>query len=138
MSSEEAKRIVSAGLELRKAARLEAERESRLEQYEQDMIATCNERCADAKEQRRLDDAGRLTREQAQARKAARAEARAKEQAREDAAVRAAKYYVIACMVILWATAWTNLPLWAAVTLALGLMVFPMAYIFRLYFPVDK
>ena len=138
MSSDEAKRYVSAGLERRKFARQEAERESRLEQYEQDMIETCNKSCADAKEQRRLDDAGRLTKEQAQARKAARAEAKAKEQAREEAAARAAKYYAIACMVILLATAWTPLPLWAAVTLALGLAVFPAAYIFRLYFPAES
>lgn len=136
MSSDEAKRIVSAGLERRKAARKEAEQEARLEQYEQDMIETCNKSCADAKEQRRLDDAGRLTRVQAEARRAARMEARAKEQAREDAATAAVKRYILICMAIFWLTAFTNLPVWAAITLSLGLAVFPVVYIFRLYFPV--
>lgn len=137
MSSEEAKHIVNAGLERRKAERLEAEQEARLEQYEQDMIATCNENCADAKEQRRLEDTGRLAMEQAEARRAARKEALAREMAREEAATGAVKKYMVGCMVILWLTAWTNLPIWAAVTLALGLMVFPLTYIFRLYFPAD-
>lgn len=138
MSSDEAKRIVSAGLEQRKAKRLEVERESRLEQYEQDMIATCNERCADAKIFRMADDAGRIPKEQAQIRRAARMKAKTEDREREEAATDAVKRYIIACAAILLTTAWTNLPLWAAVTLDLGIVVFPAAYIFRLYFPADK
>lgn len=138
MSNDEAKRIVRAGLERRRDARQLAEQEARLEQYELDMIETCNENCADAKIQRRMEESERLTREQMEARRAARAEALAKELAREEAATTAVKRYVIACMAILCMTIFTNLPMWAAVTLVVGLAVFPVAYIFRLYFPADQ
>lgn len=49
-----------------------------------------------------------------------------------DAAVR---LYALACLVILLASAVTNLPLWAGVTLALGLMAVLAAYIYRLFVP---
>lgn len=51
-----------------------------------------------------------------------------------DAAVR---LYALACLVILLASAVTNLPLWAGVTLALGLMAVLAAYIYRLYVPLE-
>lgn len=138
MNSEEAKRIVGAGLERRRTERQIAEQEACLEQYERDMIGACNEHCADAKIQRRIEETGRISKEQAETRRAARAEALAKEQAREDAAVAACRYYGLACLVILWLTAVTQFPIWAAVTLALGLGVFPAAYIFRLYYPIER
>lgn len=136
MSSEEAKRTVTAGLQQRREARQLAEQEAQLEQYEQEQIQFCNEHCADAKFQRRMEETGRLNQEQMEARRAARAEALAKELAREEAATTAVKRYGISCMAILCLTIFTNLPLWAAVTLALGLGVFPAAYIFRLYYPL--
>ncbi len=136
MSGNEAKRIVLEGLERRRQARYD--REEQLEQYEQDMIVACNEHCAGAKVLRQMEETGRLNREQNNARRRARAEALAKEQARDDAAVAAGKRYAITCMAILWLTAFTYLPVWAAVTLALGLGVFPAAYIFRLYFPMRE
>lgn len=49
-----------------------------------------------------------------------------------DAAVR---LYALACLVILLASAVTNLPLWAGMTLALGLMAVLAAYIYRLFVP---
>lgn len=138
MSNEEAKRYVSAGLELRRNARQEAEREAKLEQYEQDMIETCNINCADARFSRQQEAAGRKNREIIEARRAARAEALAQELAKEEEATTAVKRYIITCMAILWLTAFTYLPIWAAITLDLGLAVFPAAYIFRLYYPVGK
>ena len=51
-----------------------------------------------------------------------------------DAAVR---LYALTCLVILLASAVTNLPLWAGVTLALGLMAVLAAYIYRLYVPLE-
>ena len=135
MSSEDARSIVAKGLERRK--QLFAEQEAALEQYEQDMIDTCNTHCADAKLLRQNEETGRLNREQIEARRAARAEALAKKQAREEAATTAVKRYILVCMGILWLTAFTHLPLWAAITLALGLAVFPAAYIFRLYYPLE-
>ena len=137
MSNEEARRIVQSGLNRRKAEREKAAKEARLEKYEQDMIVTCNEHSADVKMKRQREEIRRRNREEFQARCAARAESLAKELAREEAAIAAVKKYVVACMAILCLTIFTYLPMWAAVTLALTLAVFPSAYIFRLYFPLE-
>lgn len=137
MNSDEARRIVSLGLQHRKMERQNAEREQRLEKYERDMITHCNEHSADAKILRRLDDTVQFDRAQAVARREARLDVLAKEQAREAAAAGAVKRYILSCVVILWLTTWTYLPLWAAVTLVAGLGVFPAAYIFRLYYPEE-
>lgn len=137
MSSNEAKRIVNAGLERRKAERQIAAQEERLELYEQDQIRACNVHFADAKVLRQKEETGRLNRELLEARQAARAEALAKELEREEAATTAVKKYITVCLATFCLTIFTNLPVWAAVTLALGLVVFPAAYIFRLYFPEE-
>ena len=84
MSNEENKRIVAQGLERRKADREAAQQESRLEQYEQDMITTCNAHCADAKMQTRMDETGRLQRMEWQALQEKRREALRKERERFD------------------------------------------------------
>ena len=138
MSSEEAKRQVQEGLQHKQIQRKEAEKEARLEQYEQDQIKACNVNCADAKLQRKLEETGRLNREQAEERRRERQEAMRQEAIREDKAVHAVRYYGLACMAILWIWAMTRLPFWAAVTLILSIAVFPMAYIFRLYYPIER
>lgn len=135
--SNEARQIVQAGLDRRKADRETAAREAKLERYEQDQIRCCNEHSANAKVLRQMDETGRIQQEQFKARQAAKAEALAKEREREQAAAGAVKKYIFACMATLCLTIFTNLPLWAAVTLALGLGVFPAAYIFRLYYPLE-
>lgn len=53
MSNDEARRIVTAGLERRKAERETAAQEARLEKYEQDQIHFCNVHSANAKEDRK-------------------------------------------------------------------------------------
>lgn len=135
MSSEEARRTVQAGLDRRKVAR--AEREDRLEQYEKDMISACNGRCADAKILRLADEAGRASKEQAQARRMARMEAQVKERERENKATDAVKRYLLCCLALLILTAFTHLPLWAAIATAISTAVFPAGYVFRLYFPAE-
>lgn len=136
MSSEENKRIVAEGLAHRKAEREAAAKEAELEQYEQAQIRACNVRCANAKQKRRDEETGRLHRAQIEAELAAEAEAEAKEQAREDAAHLAVRKFCYTCMGIAMVTTWTPLEWWAAAALIAGLAVFPVAYIFRLYFPV--
>lgn len=138
MSSDEARHIVTLGLQHRKMIRQNAEREQRLEKYERDMITRCNEHSADAKILRRMEDTDQLSRIQAAARQEARKQIQAAEQAREEAATGAVKRYILTCMAILWLTTWTYLPLWAAVTLVAGLAVFPVVYVFRLYYPFDE
>ena len=137
MSNDEARRIVTAGLERRKAERETAAQEARLEQYEQDQIRCCNEHFANAKVQRQLEETGRRNKQQYEARRAARQQALALELAREEAATDAVRKYVVFCLAMLCLTIFTHLPLWAAITTALGMVVFPAAYIFRLYYPLE-
>lgn len=135
--SNEARQIVQAGLDRRKADRETAAREARLERYEQDQIRCCNEHSANAKVLRLMDETGRMQREQYEARRAAREQALAIEMAREQAATDAVKKYGVFCLAMLCLTIFTHLPLWAAITTALGMGVFPAAYIFRLYYPLE-
>ena len=137
MSNDEARRIVTAGLERRKAERETAAQEARLERYEKEQIRCCNEHSANAKVLRLMDETGRMQREQVKARQAAKAEALAKELEREQAATDAVKKYGVFCLAILCLTIFTHLPLWGAITTALGMAVFPAAYIFRLYYPLE-
>lgn len=137
MSNDEARRIVTAGLERRKAERETAAQEARLEKYEQDQIHFCNVHSANAKEQRQLEETGRMNQQQYEARKAAREQALAMEMAREQAAIDAVRKYVVFCLAMLCLTIFTHLPLWGAITTALGMGVFPAAYIFRLYYPLE-
>ena len=137
MSNDEARRIVTAGLERRKAELETAAQEARLERYEQDQIRCCNEHFATAKVQRLMDETGRMNREQHEARKAAREQALAMEMAREQAATDAVKKYGVFCLATLCLTIFTHLPLWGAITTALGMGVFPAVYIFRLYYPLE-
>ena len=137
MNSNEAKNIVLAGLERRKDERALAERECRLERYEQEMIDTCNKNCANAKILRLTEESSQLQKMQMEEMRLARAEALAKEIEREEKACSAVKKYIVACMALLCLTIFTYLPMWAAVTFSLGLAVFPAIYVFRLYYPLE-
>ena len=137
MSTDEARRIVQLGLDRRKKDRQVAVREARLEKYEQDQIRFCNENCAGARLKRNAELATRRSIEEAAARKAARAAEAARQQELEDKTMAAVRYYGLTCLAVLWMCAVTRFPVWAAVTLIAGLAVFPAAYIFRLYFPLE-
>ena len=137
MSNEEARRIVQLGLERRKADREKAAQEAKLEKYEQDQILFCNMHGADAKVQRQKEETGRLNRERFAAMRTAQAEAVAKQMARDQAAVDAVKKYIVVCLAMFTLTIFTHLPVWAAFTTIMGLAVFPAAYIFRLYYPLE-
>lgn len=137
MNSDEARRIVQIGLDRRKEDRDLVDQEARLEEYEQDQIHFCNAHFANAKEQRQQEETGRRNKQQYEARRAAREQALAMEMAREQAATDAVKKYGVFCLAILCLTIFTHLPLWGAITTALGMGVFPAAYIFRLYYPLE-
>ena len=104
-------------------------REGRLEQYELDMIRQLNIHCADAKK----DTASR---EREEARIAEREAARAKDREREEKGTQAVRLYVYSCVGNLLLVGFTSFPWWAAIALALGLAVFPVVYIYRLYVPL--
>lgn len=137
MDSIEAKRLVTLGLEYRRAEREEAEKDAFLEAYEQEQIQFCNTNKLTAEMKREAEEATRRKMAEAAERQKARAAELAKEMARDNAAAAACRYYGAACIGLLLLTALTRMPLWAAITMALGLAVFPAAYIFRLYYPLE-
>lgn len=71
-------------------------------------------------------------------RRAAKKEARAKAQALVDAATLAVRRYIIACGGVILATALTPFPWYGAMALIPGLAAFTMAYIYRLYVPLEE
>lgn len=133
MNNEDAKHIVSEGLERRRTAR--NAREAMLEDQARQLRLTIN----DNHTTRSLTDAQRkaLALEAARKRREARAANLALEQAREEAATLAVRRYGMVCMGILLATVLTPLPWWAAAALAVGVAAFPVAYIIRLYCPME-
>lgn len=133
---EEARRIVTEGLELRRIYRREEEKEAKLEQYEQDMITRCNLHCADARKDRQSREEDTARQNEAAARKAAREAARAKAWDIECKVNKAMEQYCFACLVVLLVSAVTRLHFLVAMALILGGAVFPAVYIFRLYYPV--
>ena len=147
MSSDEAKRLIEDGLQLRRQRREEAEQEAKMEAYEKTMITACNENCAGARKSRQEDEERSislaLAAAQQKERQAQLAAIRKKEReqlqrewARDAAAYEAARRYVFACMGVMLVTVWTPFPWWAAVALLFGTAVCLAAYIFRLYFPI--
>lgn len=121
MSSEEAKRYVSAGLERRKAER--NDREIQLEDQARQLRLTIN----DNHTARTLTDAQK--RAKVKAERLAKAKAR---KDKENASILAVQNYARVCIGIILATLLTPFPWWAAIVLTAGLAVFPMAYIYRL------
>lgn len=147
MSSEEARRLINDGLQLRRHRREEAEQEARMEDYEKTMIAACNENCANARKssQRAVEksmdlaleaERQREQREQLAVLRKKERERLQREWARDAAAYEAARQYVFVCMGVMLVTVWTPFPWWAAVALLFGTAVCLAAYIFRMYFPI--
>lgn len=131
MSSNEARSIVQSGLDQRKA---DAKRkEAVLEDKARQLRLTINGNHT----MKTLSEAQRRAMEQEarEARKAARKQALVHARKLEEKAVLAVRRYVGACLGTLVLAGFTNLPVYAAVALALGLAVFPVAYIYRLYVP---
>lgn len=141
MSSEEARTIVQSGLDRRNAAREQARNEARLENYERDMIRVSNARCADGRAHRaleqRLQAQDREIQKEHFQRKAARMDAKAKAEEREHKTAQAFKLYTFICCFFFWLTTWTYLPVYAAVALSVSGVSILLAYLYRLYNPVE-
>lgn len=111
-------------------------------QVEAEMLAMCNAHRAQVGT--RIEDRNRQAAEAAELRAqlaAARAEENrlAKEEMeREEASSQAMGKYAVWCVVTLGLTGFTELPVWAAVTLCAGLGVLVGAYIFRIWFPLEE
>lgn len=135
---EENKRIVREGLDRRKAARLEAQNEARLEQFERDMIRACNENSANAKIERMAVAADRSSKTQSRAKIASRKNAKYRKMERENGTIHAVMLYVLAVAGLFWLTTWTHLPAYAAITCAISFFPFLPIYVSRLYEPIEE
>lgn len=126
MFTDEAKQYVAAGLERRSIARKDREREEQLDHFEQEMISFCNQHSADSKKTQ-------AEKEKCETTRAMRAEKREAMRKKDEAAEMACTKYGYACVTILLLSAWTPIPLYAAIALIAGLAVFPAVYIAKLY-----
>lgn len=134
MSTEEARSIIAAGLERRKEDR--ARRDAALEDQARQLRMTIN----DNHNFRTLSEEQRkaLEAENIQKRRAERAKAKADQVIRDMKAEEAVRKYGAACLLILLLTAVFRLNVLVAISLTLGLAVFPAAYIYRLYVPIEE
>lgn len=121
MSSNEAKRIISEGLEQRRIER--NQREAALEDQARNLRLTIN----DNHTARNVTEALKM--------EAVKVERKNRQKARrekENSAILATHYYIRACTGIVLAALLTPLPWWAAAALIVGGAVFPIAHILRL------
>jgi hypothetical protein len=129
MSSEEARQIVADGLERRKEE--QRQRDAELERQERMLRLTINgnhtERTISEAQKKELD------KEKDRQRREEKRKAREDRAARDMAAEMCVNKYGIACLVILLVSAITRLNFFVMIALVLGLAVFPVAKIYRLY-----
>ena len=111
-------------------------------QVEAEMLAMCNAHRAQVSTQ--VENRNRQEAEAAALRAqlaAARAEENRlakEERERQEASSAAMGRYAVGCVVLLGLTGFTELPVWAAVTLCAGLGVLAAAYIFRIWCPLEE
>ncbi len=102
-----------------------------LDAYEAEMISGINaHRAARA--------AQALSREELIAERVAADKAMREDMEREYKSSEAIKRYILVCLATLCFSAFSPFPVWAAAAFCLGGAVFPAAYIFRLYFPIEE
>ena len=134
MSADEARSIVTAGLERRKAYR--EQMDAALEDQARQLRLTISGNHAEktmTEIQRKAMEA-----EEARKRRAERAKAKADLVIKEMKAEDACRKYCLACLLILLLTAVSRMNVFVAVALTLGLAVFPVVYIYRLYNPLEE
>lgn len=102
-----------------------------LDAYEVEMISGINaHRAARA--------AQALSRDELIAERVAADKAMREDMEREYKSSEAIKRYILVCLATLCFAAFSPFPVWAAAAFCLGGAVFPAAYIFRLYFPIEN
>lgn len=102
-----------------------------LDAYEAEMISGINAH-------RAVRAAQTISREELIAERVAADRAAREDMEREYKASEAIKRYILVCMAILCFAAFSPFPVWAAITFCVASAVFPAAYIFRLYFPINE
>lgn len=134
MSTDEARCIVTAGLERRRAYRtkVDAELEDQARQLRLTISGNHAMKTMNEIQRKALEE------EEARKRRAERAKAKADMVIKDMKAADACRKYGIACLVILLLTAISRMNVFFAIALALGLAVFPAVYIYRLYVPLEE
>jgi Flp pilus assembly protein TadB len=129
MSSEEARQIVEDGLERRKEEKMQ--RDAELDHQERLLRLTINGNHTE----RTLSEAQKKEqeKEKARQRRESKEKARKDRAARDMAAEMAVNHYGIAFLVIILVAAISRLNVFVVMALVLGLAVFPIAKIYRLY-----
>lgn len=130
-NTEENRRTVAAGLEHRRELRLEAQREEAQEAYEQDMITACNLHAADARKDREQKERKQQIRAQI-------AKAKADRVRLECAANNAVRIYGVLALVTMLVCATTPMPFYGAAAFLMGDAAITAAYIFRLFYPIER
>ena len=130
-NTEENRRIVAEGLEHRRELRLEAQREEAQEAYEQDMITACNLHAADARKDREQKERKQQIRPQI-------AKAKADRVRVECAANNAVRIYGVLALVTMLVCATTPMPFYGAAAFLMGDAAIVAAYIFRLFYPIER
>ena len=129
MSSDEARKIVADGLERRKEEKMQ--RDAELDEQERLLRLTINGNHTE----KTLSEAQKKEqeKEKARQRREAKEKARRDRAARDMAAETTVNNYGAACLVILLVACVTRLNVFVVLALVLGLAVFPIAKIYRLY-----
>lgn len=102
-----------------------------LEAYEVEMISGINAH-------RAVRAAQAISRDELIAERVAADKAAREDMERDCKASEAIKRYILVCMATLCFAAFSPFPVWAAITFCVASAVFPAAYIFRLYFPIEN
>ena len=102
-----------------------------LDAYEAEMISGINAH-------RAVRAAQAISREELIAERVAADKAMREDMEREYKSSEAIKRYILACLATMCFSAFSPFPVWAAAAFCLGGAVFPAAYIFRLYYPIDE
>lgn len=134
MSSEEARQIVTDGLERRKEEQVQKDAE--MDRQERMLRLTINGNHTE----RTLSEAQKKEqeKEKARQRRAAKEKARKDRAARDMAAEMAVNQYGIVCLVIILVSCVFRLNFFVFLALVLGLAVFPVAKIYKLYVMMEE
>ena len=133
MSSNEARQIVTDGLERRKEDRVRRDAELEIQARQLRLTISGNHAQKTMTEIQRKA----MEEEEARKRKAERAKAKADLVIKDMKAEDACRKYGAVCLLIILLTAISRMNVFFSLALALGLAVFPAVYIYRLYVPME-
>ena len=126
------RQVVLDGLNRRAEERAAAAREAELEAFEQAMIRRCNAQYDAANLQQRMDEDLRTSRERCASNISNRAAAKERRQSLHKDIAFACLIYFTYTVVLFWLTKWTHLPMWGAITYAVGGVAFLATHIQKL------